>query len=175
MASRPRVPVSQRWEYAYPPDVLQAAILAHNHSPNSSGASPHTLVFGTARPPGVCDSLTGSPPATDTTLILRRCEKILSALPTLHPRAQWMLEDDVRPSAVADCDWHHANRLLSVTSPRPPITNALLTEFSRASADMPRLPFDPATFYLPDSLPDCFPHPKPTHLKSKVVRRILAS
>jgi hypothetical protein len=172
--SRPRVPVSQHWSYVVPPEVLQAATLDHNHTFDSSGESPHTLVFGTRCPQDVGDPFPVSPPATDTTLILRR-EQILFALPTLHPHAQWMLENDVRPPAVADRDWHHSNQLLFANHPRPPLTTDFLTAFSRASADLPRIPFDPAAFYLSDSFPDCFPQPKPPHLNSKVVRRILAA
>ncbi len=54
-------------------------------------------------PPGNRETLTGSSSTAPT-------------LPTLHPRASWMIDDgDERTEAQADADWHRANDQLSTT------------------------------------------------------------
>jgi hypothetical protein len=102
----------------------------------------------------------------------------------LHPRASWTIADDSRPDAQADQEWRQANHLLldnrsSALSDGflvpPPVTPALLSDLRLTTSHLPLAQFDVESAYLPPSPDPAFPHPKPPHLSSKVVRRLLAA
>jgi hypothetical protein len=86
-----------------------------------------------------------------------------------------MLEGDDRSVIMADLAWHHTNQMLFADRSPLPVTPALLADFSSVSSHLPLARFDPTTAYCPTPLPVDFPCPKPTHLGTKVVRRILAA
>ncbi len=156
-----------RWHYVLPDATLSAALLTHNLSPQDSlgGESPHDLVYGYHSASDASDLLPVSPPANDTTSILRHCDRILSELPTLQSREPWMLEEDDCSAVQADHDWHQATRIFFA---RSPVTPPLLADFLHAYSHLPVVQFDAAAAYFPEPPSVDFSSLKPACLSSKV-------